>query len=114
MSFKEIVGAQVLRTRSLFASDILHGLLPRASVAKSTSASLQFWWLPRTKPQFESRLHQWRLETRREAGTIPHSTSALQIFQRMLLLPLSPRELPRYDPQGARLQPLALGQMAGR
>src|SRR5271165_6283066 len=110
MSFKEIVGAHVLRTRSLFASDILHGLLPRASVAKSTSASLQFWWLPRTKPQFESRLHQWRLKHAAKPVQFRTPPALSRSFNECFCFLLSPRELPRYDPQGAKLQPLALGQ----
>ena len=39
---KEVVGIRVLLTRSLFACDILHRLLLRVSLAKSTSAPLRF------------------------------------------------------------------------
>src|ERR1700730_13298160 len=53
---KEVVGIHVLRTRSLFACDILRRLLRRVSLAKPTSAPLRFLWLRRTKPQFG--LHQ--------------------------------------------------------
>jgi hypothetical protein len=39
---KEVVGICVLLTRSLFESDILRRLLRRVSLAKPTSAPLQF------------------------------------------------------------------------
>jgi hypothetical protein len=49
---KEAAGIRVLLTRSLFACDILHRLLPRVSLAKPTSAPERFLWLRRTNPQF--------------------------------------------------------------
>jgi MFS family permease len=39
---KEVVGTRALLTRSLFACDILHRLLPHVSLAKPTSAGVRF------------------------------------------------------------------------
>jgi hypothetical protein len=39
---KQVAGIHVLLTRSLFGGDILHRLLRRVSLAKSTSAPLRF------------------------------------------------------------------------
>ena len=47
-------------------------------------------------------------ETHRGAGTVRHTTSALQSFRPVLLLPSLPQGLPGYDPRGANLQPLVL------
>src|ERR1700730_8878112 len=64
------------------------------------------------KPQFRSRLHPWPRETHRGAGAIRHSTSALQTVRPVCPPLVMLQELPRYDPQGARLQPLVLAKMA--
>ena len=84
-------------TRSLFASDILRRLLLRVSPAKPTSAALRFRSLRRTKSQFRSPQHPWPLERPRGAGGVRQTTSALQIFQLVLLPPLLPREPRGYD-----------------
>src|SRR5215469_5887344 len=60
------------------------------------------------KPQFGSHLHPYPRETHHEAGTVRRTTSALQTFRPVLPPPLSPQELRRYDPRGAKLQPLVL------
>src|SRR5260370_32672418 len=64
------------------------------------------------KHQFGYHLHPWPSETRRGAGPIRSSTSALQIFRPVLLPPLLPQEPQKYDPQDARLQPLVPGTVA--
>src|SRR5262249_10508824 len=64
------------------------------------------------KPRFGSRPHPQPRETHREVGAIRQTNSALHVPRRALLLLLLPQELQKYDPRGARLQPLALADMA--
>src|SRR5271167_213930 len=96
---QEVVGTRAPPTRSLFGGDILRSLLPRVSLAKPTSAPLQYLWLRGTKPRFWFPQHPSLRETRRAADTIQRTTSALQIFQPVLLPLLLPQELQRYDSQ---------------
>src|SRR5262245_22856295 len=54
---KELAAIHVLLSRSLFGDGILRSLLLRVSLAKSTSAVLQYEWRRRTKPRSGSRQH---------------------------------------------------------
>src|SRR5271165_3829960 len=109
---KEAFGIHVLLMRSLLACDILRRFLRRVSPVKSTSAALRYRWLRRTRPQFGSLQHRWPPERRRGGGAVRHANGALQIVRRLLLPPVSPQELRRYDPQGVKLRPLVLAKMA--
>src|SRR4029077_1949161 len=96
----------------LFAYGILRRLLLRVSVAKPTFAALPFLWLRKMKPQFGSRRHPQPSETHRGADAVRPTTSVLRISRPVLVPPLSPRELRRYGPRGAKLRPLVLENIA--
>ena len=96
---KEVVGIHDLLTLSLFGDGILRRLLRRVSLAKPISAPLPCGWLRKTKPQFGLHQHPKSRETHLEAGAIRHTTNVLHVFRPVLLPPLLPQELRRYDPQ---------------
>src|SRR5260221_5683305 len=98
----------------VFGGGILRRLLPPVSPVKQTSAALPCGWLHKTKTRFASRQLPWPRETPLGAGAIRHSTSALQTVRPVCPPLVLLQELPRYDPQGARLQPLVLECRAAR
>src|SRR5262244_2135821 len=62
--------------------------------------------------QFGFPEHREPRETRLGAGAIQQTTNALQIFRRILPLPLLPQELRRSDSLDAMLQPLVPARLA--
>src|SRR5271165_5625948 len=64
------------------------------------------------KPRFGPPQHLYSLEIHREADPTRQGARALQLFAPLLLPPLWPEALRRYDPLDVMLQPLVLNNTA--
>src|SRR5262249_13959308 len=110
---KEVVGIHNLLTHSHFAADILRRLLLRVSLAKPTSAPFAVLMAAQNEASIlVSSAPTAARNAPRSLCSSAHHQRSLKSFPPLLLPPLPPQELRRYDPRDAKLQPLLPANMA--
>ena len=107
---KEVVGIHVLLTRSLFGCGILRRLLLRVSASETDFCSFAIL-MASLKRSLNLGLVSTHSREKHTAEPVQFGTpiALLRSFEPVLPPRLLPQELRRYDPQGAKLQPLVLG-----